>query len=401
MRPRFALHRRLALAAVVALLAACSGSGDATPDRTTTVPPPTTVNPAGRGLPYGEYFRSSTYGLDSNWICRPELEEDVCQDLDVTVLAPDGTRTVEEREPAADPPVDCFYVYPTVSNDATTNSNRIVVPTDAEVLTVVAQAAQFARSCRVFAPVYQQVSLAGLGRGAGEQARSIAFADVRNAWRTYVMDWNEGRGVILIGHSQGMSHLVRLIQEEVEDIPTLRDRLVAAYLFGGAVRAPEGDDVGGTFSSIPACRAADQVGCTVTWSSWPEDSPPPAGGIFARAGEGGRALCTDAVDLLGRDHANPVAPVEAPLVGRVEGTDDVDTPFVALPDALDVGCEATDTHDYLSVATADPDDRRPLGSLVTETLDHTWGLHLVDMTVALDDLVELARVQGEAYAASR
>ncbi|HYI63048.1 MAG TPA: DUF3089 domain-containing protein [Acidimicrobiales bacterium] len=393
-------RRLLAVGAALVLVAGCSSSdGDAEgADGTTTAPSSSTTGAGGGGAPYAGYA-SNVYDEELPWICRPDLADDVCRDLDVTTIAADGTRTVEEREPAAEPPIDCFYVYPTVSNDVRNNSNRVVGRSDPEALTVVAQAAQFARSCRVFAPAYQQITLSGLGRGAFAEAGPVAYADVLDAWKTYITRWNDGRGVIVIGHSQGMGHLVDLLRQEVDDEPALRDRLVAAYLFGGAARAPEGAEVGGTFSSIPACTSAEQVGCVVTWSSWPEGSPPPAGGIFADAGEGGRALCVDAVGLLGRQHADPVAPVEAPLVGRVEGTEDVTTPFVALPDALDVSCQATETHDYLSVARADAADPRPLGSLVTETLDHEWGLHLVDMTVALDDLVELARVQGEAYTA--
>ncbi len=398
-------HRLLALAMASVLLVACSGSDDgdaADPDPGTTDAPSSsaTTDDGGEGTeaegPYGDYT-SEVYEDDATWICRPDLADDQCRDLDVTVIAADGTRTVEEREPAADPPIDCFYIYPTVSADPAPNADLEWTPEDNEALTVVAQAAQFARSCRVFAPVYRQVPLAGLAEGFA--GRDAAYADVLDAWKTYMTRWNEGRGVIVIGHSQGMGHLADLLGEEVDDEPALRELLVGAYLFGGAVRAPEGTDVGGSYEEIPACRAADQTGCLVTWSSFAQDEPPPAGALFGASGEGGRALCVDAVELLGRDHAHPVAPVNAPLVGGIPGTEDVETPFVAVPEALDVSCEATADHDYLAVAKADPADARPIDGFVTGTLGPTWGLHLVDMNVALDDLVELARLQGEAYSA--
>ena len=63
-----------------------------------------------------------------------------------------------------------------------------------------------------------------------------------------------------------------------------------------------------------------------------------------------------------------------------------------------MACEATEGHDYLAVGLVDPADERPLDALVNEQLGPTWGLHLIDMTVALDDLVELAAQEGEAYA---
>lgn len=404
MTTRPARHRRLRLLALVvaaALLAACSGSddGDTANTGTTDTTAPSTSAGEGGGdgpgaeSPYGDHT-SEVYEDDANWICRPDLADDECRDLDVTVIGADGSRTVEEREPAADPPIDCFYIYPTVSADPAPNADLEWAPEDNEALTVVAQAAQFARSCRVFAPVYRQVPLAGLSEGFS--GRDVAYADVLDAWKTYITRWNDGRGVIVMGHSQGMGHLADLLAEEVDDEPALRERLVAAYLFGGAVRAPEGSDVGGSYDEIPACRATDQTGCLVTWSSWPRDEPPPAGALFGTSGDDGRALCVDAVALLGREHAHPVAPVDAPLVGGIPGTEDVETPFVAVPEALDVSCEATADHDYLAVAKADPADARPLDGF-QQSLSPEWGLHLVDVNVALDDLVELARLQAEAY----
>lgn len=347
--------------------------------------------------PYDGYS-SEVYDDGAAWICRPDLDDDVCRDLDVTELAPDGARTVQEREPAADPPVDCFYVYPTVSSDPGVNSDREFGPEDPEARTVVAQAAQYARSCRVFAPVYRQVTLAGLGSGSFAEGGPVAYEDVLDAWKTYVSQFSDGRGVVLIGHSQGAGLLSRLLAEEVDDEPAIRERLVAAHLFGTSVQAPEGAGVGGTFDAIGACSAPDDVGCLVTWSSYPATAPPVENAIFGGAGdEGQRSLCVDAVALLGREHATAIAPTQAPLVGGIEGTDDLETQFVALPDALDVACESTDGYDYLAVGIADEADPRPVAGLVTETLGPTWGLHLVDMTVALDDLVELAARQGAAF----
>jgi len=391
-------------------LLACGGSDDgddgASRSTTTEAPDDATTTTSGDDAPTTteavtdpyDGHTSDVYAEDANWICRPDLADDECRDLDVTTIGPDGSRTVEEREPDPDAPIDCFYVYPTVSSDPGVNSDLVVAPEDPEALTVVAQAAQFARSCRVFAPVYRQVTLAALGSGRYGEGGAVAYADVVDAWKTYISQWNEGRGVILIGHSQGTGHLSKLIAEEIDDEPAVRDRVVGAYLFGGSVQVPEGELVGGSFDNLPACTAPDEVGCVVTWSSYPATDPPAAGAIFGGAGEDGqRSLCVDAVELLGREHATPVAPTQAPLVGGIEGVEGIETRFVALPDAVDVACAATDDYDYLGVSLVDVADPRPLGQLVNERLGPTWGLHLVDMTIALDDLVELAAQQGAAW----
>jgi hypothetical protein len=419
-------HRSLtSLAVALALvvgLAGCGGSDDdggdegaaeattteAAEEAETTDDSETAADP-GDGPAADPYdgYTSEVYDDGAAWICRPDLDDDACRDLDVTSLDAEGGSEVEEREPAADPPVDCFYVYPTVSQDAGVNSDMEVAPGDNETTTVIAQAAQYARTCRVFAPIYRQVTLSALGSGGFAEGGAVAYGDVVDAWKTYISTWNEGRGVILIGHSQGTGHLKRLISDEIDGNEELLPRLVAAHLFGGAVQVPEGEVVGGDYEEVPGCEAADQTGCIVSWSSYPLDYPPAEDAIFGTAGgdpfgeaEGDtRALCTDPLALLDRDLASPVAPTTAPLVGGIPGTEDMDTAFVALPESLTLSCEATDGHDYLAVGIAEDSDPRPLDGLITETLGPTWGLHLVDMTVALDDLVDLAAAQAEAHTA--
>src|SRR5690606_23612195 len=130
----------------------------------------------------------------------------------------------------------------------------------------------------------------------------IAYGDVLDAWKTYVSTWNEGRGVLLVGHSQGMGHLKRLIAEEIDGNEALRARLVAAHVFGGAIHVPEGEVVGGDFEHVPACTSADETGCVVSWSTYAAERPPVPEAIFGRAGEGDaegmRAVCVDPVELL-------------------------------------------------------------------------------------------------------
>lgn len=409
-------------------LAACSRVSETRTERTTstgptstgasstgassTVTPPdgedTTSTTNNSEHPYAGHA-SSIYNDGAAWICRPDLESDACRDLDATTIAADGTLGIDERSPASDAPIDCFYIYPTVASDRGSNSDLEFGPNDAETRTVTAQAAQFARTCRVFAPVYRQATLGAIATGRFPDARNIAFADVLDAWKTYISTWNNGRGVLLIGHSQGTGHLKKLIAAEIDNNEQLRSRLVGAYLFGGAIYVPEGEPVGGDFQNIPACEAKDQVGCVISWSTYPADNPPAPdarfgatkGDPFSEAESDERALCVNPLKLLDRDFASPVVPARPSLVGGtngIEGIKDASTAFASLPDAIGLSCERTDNHDYLAASLADPDDSRGLNGLLEERLGPRWGLHLVDMTVALDDLVDLAAVQAKAFA---
>src|SRR5579884_1136178 len=89
------------------------------------------------------------YADAKNWLCRPGQQDACAVDLTTTVVAADGTLTRETFRPNANASIDCFYVYPTVSTDASSNSD---MDAGAEEKRIAAgQAARFRSQCRVFA----------------------------------------------------------------------------------------------------------------------------------------------------------------------------------------------------------------------------------------------------------
>ncbi len=80
--------------------------------------------------------------------------------------------------------------------------------------------------------------------------RARAYQDVRDAWRDYLRNYNHGRGVVLIGHSQGSFVLRELVAKEIDSKPKVRERLISALLLGGNVTVKKGKDVGGDFKHV-------------------------------------------------------------------------------------------------------------------------------------------------------
>ena len=79
-----------------------------------------------------------------------------------------------------------------------------------EATSSLQQFARFASKCRPFAPMYRQITLAGLrrrARGGADRRRRSARASSTTTCEmrgsTYLKHDNQGRGVVLIGHSQG------------------------------------------------------------------------------------------------------------------------------------------------------------------------------------------------------
>ena len=115
------------------------------------------------------------------WLCKPGLKADPCSpSLDTTRFSPGGRaarhRCVKRARPRR---IDCFYVYPTVSGQPTPAANRRIDPELRSI--ALYQAARYSRDCRVFAPVYRQITLAGLFGGADTAA--IARARLRRRAR--------------------------------------------------------------------------------------------------------------------------------------------------------------------------------------------------------------------------
>jgi hypothetical protein len=340
------------------------------------------------------------------WLCRPGLADNPCEsDLTTTVVSADGSTTTEEAAPATDPPIDCFYVYPTVSLQTTTNASLDIDPEEKAV--ALQQAARFSQVCKVYAPMYRQytVSIFRKPGAATAAVRALAYGDVLSAWQDYLAHYNQGRGVVLIGHSQGAVMLIHLITSEIDPNPDVRGRLVSALLLGGNVTVAAGQDVGGDFQNIPACRSADQTGCVVAYSSFNE--PPPADSGYGRVGAGPRGgeqtgdqvLCVNPASLSGG--TGPLEPyflaTRLPGVFGADliGTPSAPTPWLAYPGLYTAHCESSGGINWLQVdATNVAGDQRWVAS---QTLGPTWGLHLVDVNIALGNLVGLVRQQTAAF----
>jgi pimeloyl-ACP methyl ester carboxylesterase len=310
------------------------------------------------------------------------------------VVGPDGTKTVQEGSPAADPKIDCFYVYPTVSAQPTPNADLTIDP--AEVSVAVAQAARYSQVCRVFAPMYRQVTVAGLLGLRSAAGGKIAFGDVLSAWKDYLARYNEGRGVVLIGHSQGSFILRQLISKYIEPSPSVRGRIVSAILLGGNVIVPAGKDVGGDFKFLGACHSASQTGCVIAFSSF--DHTPPPNSLFGRARKPGeQVLCTNPAALdAGSRALDPYLPAHRqtfPFSFTVPPL--AATPWVSYPDLFTAQCENVGGASWLQVTDVrKPGDTRPK---LRDALGPTWGLHVYDGNIALGNLVDIVRSEATAY----
>ncbi len=349
-----------------------------------------------------------------HWLCRPGLAGNPCTpSLSTTRLSPTG-KVLGSYTPKKDarPAFDCFYVYPTVSDQKTPQANFTVDPELRSI--ALYQASRYSQHCRVFAPVYRQITLAGLLRPASVTAamRATAYQDVVDAWRSYLKNDNHGRGVVFVSHSQGSFVLRELIRKEVDPKAAERRRLISAVLLGGNVLVRKGSDVGGDFRNIGACRAATQFGCVIAFSTY--NATPPDDTLFGAARGRGvttqnagdtEVLCTNPAALGGGpakidtlEPSTPFAPksslgVIVPQVGFTPPK--VATAWVEADGAYTARCSSANHANVLRISSNGG------APVLKPSPTAAWGLHLVDANIALGDLVGVVARQAAAYAEAR
>jgi hypothetical protein len=337
------------------------------------------------------------------WLCKPGAHPDPCTPgLSTTVYSP-SLVPLRQTHPKAvrHPKIDCFYVYPTVSNQTTTLANLQIDPEERSI--ALYQAARYSQYCRVFAPMYRQVTVPALQSGTAETPAQlkVPLADVIGAFRTYLKRYNHGRPFVLIGHSQGSFVLEQLISKLIDPKPALRKKLVSAILLGGNVLVKNGKQEGGTFKHIPACQSNTQLHCVIAYSSF--DKTPPNPSLFGRSSVAGEhVLCTNPASLKGGaaniDPIFPSAPF-APgtliaagiaLLGLTQPTPG--TVWSTEPNSYRGQCESIAGANVLMITA------RNGAQVATPSPTPEWGLHLLDGSIELGNLMTVVKDESGALA---
>lgn len=417
--------RRTLLAPIVLTILAC-GDGSTTAGADTGTPVPSTTEASGADTGTSGGVDSSgeaptTSGDDGStgaplagyddpglWLCHPDkpIDQDQClsADLDMTELLADGTMTLLEHTVAPDPAFNCFYVYPTVDIRLTPGQTEDFDDIDQEIDPLLNQAARFTSMCRMFAPLYHQVTIGTFGSDQAEALLDAAYQDVLAAFTSYLEHHADDRPLVIIGHSQGTRMTTRLVQEVVEPDPGLRGRLLVALLIGGSVSVPTGEVVGGSFASIPLCQDPGELGCAIAYRSYAVDFPPDPGTQVPDIA-GNDVACTNPTALAG-----PAARARGAVFATFSHQElvfpsfdfgpAVDTPFVLMRDFFALGCQSDgDGHGFLAVSAApEPGDMRanPVDFSNPLFAPGFLGLHVLDFNLAMLDLMKIVALKAEA-----
>jgi hypothetical protein len=342
------------------------------------------------------------YASHAAWACRPDMQGDACDvDLTAVELLPDGSTKIIPFTPAADPTVDCFYVYPTVDMRLRAGQHEDLSDHEKSFQTASIQAARFAEVCRLYAPLYRQVTIGTYT--ADQEARDFyldaAYHDVEDAFNHYIAHDNGGRPFVLLSHSQGSHMVSRLIRRRIETDQALLSRLVVALPIGGHLATDGNGLKGGSFERVPICTSKEEQGCVVAYRSYP-----PGAADFGRNNtlqEGKLGVCVHPGNVGGNEMASfsrTYFPTRLRRTGRLPEGIDEKAPFVLYRDFYEAQCVTRGDVRVLEVRPREAvgDRRQNPIDLDSVLVNSSLGLHIYDIQFGMGDLIDLVRAKAEA-----
>ena len=171
-------------------------------------------------------------------------------------------RMGEDRE------VDVFFICPTV--DIRSASNALEINENFRVLFDLAldmEKGIYDETGRMYAPYYRQMSIKAyqMTEPERQKAKQFAYGDISSAFRWYLDNENNGRGLILAGFSQGGEMCLELLKEyfggDSPEAQALRDQLIAVYSIGWIVT----EDIAAEYPQIIPASGETDLGTVISF----------------------------------------------------------------------------------------------------------------------------------------
>ncbi len=198
------------------------------------------------------------YLASAAWVAHPDKE-------DPSDEVPKGCPIPAAGDRAG---VSVFFLYPTLYIGKSRNGSWNADARDRALNKKIGrsairyQASVFNATGRIHAPYYRQAHVSAYfskDSVSAQRALDTAYADVLRAFKYFIGEVGGGP-FIVAAHSQGTTHLIRVLREEIDGKP-LASRMIAAYLVGMELMASR-------FDSLVPCTAPAETNCFVGWRTY-------------------------------------------------------------------------------------------------------------------------------------
>jgi len=198
------------------------------------------------------------YSFEKNWAALPTR-------MDECDKTPNGLQDEQALAKA-----DVFWIHPTTYTKTPdsvyqwdADVNNVALNKRTNESTMLYQASVFNAAGKIYAPYYRQAHLyAFFTPNKSEKWKSLHFAyqDIKKAFEYYLEHYNQGRPIIIAGHSQGSLHAYWLLRDYFANKPLMK-QLVAAYIVGMPIPKD-------SLNFLLPCNDASQTNCYVSWCTF-------------------------------------------------------------------------------------------------------------------------------------
>jgi hypothetical protein len=201
---------------------------------------------------------ATDYSNQQNWAALPTMQDNA----DWT---PKGLQNKQDSAQA-----DVFFIHPTTDVagfKGNANIDNKMINKQTDNFPIKFQASVFNESCKVYAPRYRQAALNNFfskNTDRSKEAFDTAYQDIKAAFEYYLKNYNNGRPIVIAGHSQGSMHAQRLLQEFFDGKP-LQKQLIEAYIIGFPTHETK-------FQFLKISEKADTFGGYISYSTFGQDS---------------------------------------------------------------------------------------------------------------------------------
>lgn len=363
------------------------------------------------------------YANAANWSAHPMKLFDLDIKPSYTLIGADTAQktTFNFTYPPANAEADIFVISPTTLINA--GGVARTIPLDFTQKSAINFSIQLNFSYlgqigRIYSPYYRQANLATFSLPANQYELQAAIfdtaaSDALAAFKYYMQYNNNGRRVILAGHSQGAlvaAMMLRRMEKDPAQYGTYLEKIFVSVLAGmeGGAYAQKNELTGGWLETIPFCENAPDTACLMAWQTVKEGLPfnsnfPPGNLVGYNHKMVDKDLKFSAFspdvhdqwgDPLGfADTQKPVERAIFPKIYIATGAAGVTTDWVAYEGMYDARIAHPNPSAYaISVEKTSPagDERHdPIGAAVFADL------HLYDMYFLAGDVLRLVRQKLE------
>ncbi len=186
---------------------------------------------------------------------------------------PQDGEAADEAGAEAVPPFAVFFVHPTSFLNRSSWNAPLADERSQERARLFLRglASPFNQASEIWAPRYRQATFGAFLTDAPEAARAIdaAYLDIDQAFTFFLESLDQEMPIVIVGHSQGALHVIRLLRDRVAGTP-LEERVAMVYAVGWPISITHDLPALG----LPACATPSQGGCIASWSSFAEPADP-------------------------------------------------------------------------------------------------------------------------------